>query len=404
MKVTIEKGVAKGEMIAPPSKSMAHRNLLCAALSQSSKVYNVEYSEDILATLDCLKALGARVDINGSTVFIGGLTPENTDEKVLDCRESGSTLRFILPLCLISGNVFILRGSGRLMQRPMTVYSDLCRENGIEFEQKKDYIRVKGKLRGGTFNIDGGISSQFISGLLFALPLLKEDSVINIIGEIQSLSYLKLTFASLKDFGIQIDYSDIRHIKIKGNQQYQNKEVTVEGDYSNAAFFDALNFLGGDVKINGLNKESLQGDRVYNELFDKLKKENANISVADCPDLAPILFVLSAVGKGGYFTDTARLKIKESDRALAMKEELSKFGVKMDVEENSVKVYASQIKTPTEEICGHNDHRIVMATSVLATKTGAVIDGAQAVRKSLPDFFERLEGLGVIIIKDRVNI
>ncbi len=404
MKVTIEKSVAKGEITAPPSKSMAHRNLLCAALSKNSTVFNVEYSEDILATLDCLKALGASVNINGSTVFIGGLCPENTDGVLLDCRESGSTLRFVLPLCLMSGNEFILKGSDRLMHRPMNVYSDLCRENGIEFEHKEDYIKVKGKLRGGTFNIDGGISSQFISGLLFALPLLKEDSVINIIGEVQSLSYLMLTFEGLKNFGIQIDYSDIRHIKIKGNQQYENKAVTVEGDYSNSAFFDALNFLGGDVKIKGLNEESLQGDRVYNELFDKLKKENAIISVADCPDLAPILFALAAVGKGGCFTDTARLKIKESDRASAMKEELSKFGVKMEVGENSVKVYASQIKTPTEEIYGHNDHRIVMATSVLATKVGAVIDGAQAVRKSLPDFFERLEGLGVIIIKDKVNM
>ena len=153
-----------------------------------------------------------------------------------------------------------------------------------------------------------------------------------------------------------------------------------------------------------MNNDSLQGDRVYNELFGKLKKENSNISVADCPDLAPILFALAAVGKGGYFTDTARLKIKESDRAFAMKEELSKFGVKMEVKENSVKVYASEIKPPTEEICGHNDHRIVMATSVLATKVGAVIDGAEAVRNSLPDFFERLEGLGVIIIKDKVNM
>lgn len=404
MKVTIEKSVAKGEITAPPSKSMAHRNLLCAALSKNSTVYNVEYSEDILATLECLRVLGALVDIKGSTVTIGGLCPSKTNSVTLNCRESGSTLRFILPLCLISGNEFILKGSGRLMHRPMTVYSDLCRENGIEFEQNDDYIRVKGKLRGGTFNVDGGISSQFISGLLFALPLLKENSVINIVGEIQSLSYLKLTFESLRSFGIQIDYSDIRHIKIKGNQQYENKAVTVEGDYSNSAFFDALNFLGGDVKIKGLNNDSLQGDRVYNELFGKLKKENSNISVADCPDLAPILFALAAVGKGGYFTDTARLKIKESDRAFAMKEELSKFGVKMEVKKNSVKVYASEIKPPTEEICGHNDHRIVMATSVLATKVGAVIDGAEAVRKSLPDFFERLEGLGVIIIKDKVNM
>ncbi len=397
MKITIEKSVAQGEMTAPPSKSMAHRNLLCASLGQNSTVYNVEYSEDILATLDCIKAMGAKVDISGSTVCVGGLCPQNAQSAILDCRESGSTLRFILPLCLISGNEFTLKGSGRLMQRPMTVYNNLCREHGIDFIQTEDFIKVKGKLKGGTFNVDGSISSQFISGLLFALPLLSQDSVINIIGEIQSLSYLLLTFKSLTDFGIEIDYSDIRHIKIKGNQRYANKEVAVEGDYSNAAFFDAFNYLDGDVNIKGLDKDSLQGDRVYKEFFEKLKKENASISIADCPDLAPILFVLSAVGKGGYFTDTARLKIKESDRANAMKEELSKFGVKMDIKENSVRVYGSEIKTPTEEVFGHNDHRIVMAMSVLATKTGATINGAEAVRKSLPDFFERLSRLGIKI-------
>ena len=401
MKATINKSRAVGTITAPPSKSMAHRNLLCAALSERSTVFNVEYSQDILATLDSLKALGANIEINGSTVNIGGFYPEKVKGTTLDCRESGSTLRFILPLCLLSGEEFILKGQGRLLQRPMTVYSDLCREKGIDFEQTNEYIRVKGRLKGGKFTVDGGISSQFISGLLFALPLLKEDSVINIVGEIQSYSYLLLTFKSLTDFGIDIDYSDIRSIKIKGNQTYKNKEVKVEGDYSNSAFFDALNFLDGDVKVEGLAEDSLQGDRVYKELFDKLNKENSVISIADCPDLAPILFVMAAVGNGALFTDTARLKIKESDRAAAMQEELSKFGVKMDVEDNSVRVYASKIKTPTEEINGHNDHRIVMATAILSTKTGAVISGAEAVRKSLPDFFERLGSLNINVSWER---
>ncbi len=404
MTVTIEKCKASGEIVAPASKSMAHRNLLCAALSENSAVYNLEYSEDVLATLDCLKSLGATVNINGSTVNIGGLNPQNISSTVLDCRESGSTLRFILPLCLINGEEFVLKGKGRLMQRPMTVYRDLCREKGVEFEQTDQYIKVKGSLKGGVFTVEGGISSQFISGLLFALPLLKEDSVINIVGEIQSLSYLMLTFKCLEEFGIKVDYNDIRNIKISGNQSYKSKNVTVEGDYSNAAFFEALNYMGSRVKVNGLSSDSLQGDRVYKELFEKIKKDNAVISIADCPDLAPILFVMAAIGKGALFTDTARLKIKESDRATAMQEELAKFGVKMEVEENFVKVYPSIIKTPTECINGHNDHRIVMATAVLATKTGAVINGAEAVKKSLPDFFERLVSLGVIINENKVNI
>lgn len=404
MRVIINKSTAVGEIIAPPSKSMAHRNLLCAALSKNSTVTNVEYSEDILATLECLKGLGANICIEGNTVRIGGLCPQKAESITLNCNESGSTLRFILPLCLISGNEFYLKGSGRLMYRPMTVYRDLCFENGIEFEQTNEFIRVKGKLYGGVFNVDGGISSQFISGLMFALPLLNEDSIINITGELQSLSYLYLTFQSLENFGIQIDYSDIRHIKIKGNQSYSDKLMSVEGDYSNSAFFDALNFFDSQVSVKGLSEDSLQGDRVYKELFSKLKNEKAVISIADCPDLAPILFVVAATQNGAYFTDTARLKLKESDRALAMKEELSKFGVNIDVKDNSVEVYPSEIYAPLKTLYGHNDHRIVMALSVLAIKTGAVIDGAQAVRKSLPDFFERLFSLGVNVIIEKVNV
>ena len=400
MKVVINKSRAVGTITAPPSKSMAHRNLLCAALSERSTVFNVEYSQDILATLDSLKALGANIEINGSTVNIGGFSPEKAKGTTFDCGESGSTLRFILPLCLLSGEEFILKGQGRLLQRPMIVYSDLCRDKGIFFEQTDEYIKVKGKLKGGVFTVDGGISSQFISGLLFALPLLKEDSVINIVGEIQSYSYLLLTFKSLTDFGIDVDYSDIRSIKIKGNQTYKNKSVTVEGDYSNAAFFEALNYIDSSVKVDGLDKNSLQGDKVYKELFDKLKNENATISVADCPDLAPILFVVAAVNHGATFTDTARLKIKESDRASAMKEELEKFGVMMDVKDNNVIVYPSEIKKPNINIYGHNDHRIVMSTAVLATKTGATIDGANAVSKSFPEFFEHLCSLKVAVHKE----
>lgn len=399
MTVTIEKGISKGSICAPPSKSIAHRNLICGGLSGESVISGVAYSQDILATIDCLKALGAKVNIKDTTVNIGGIDFCNMKSAVLNCRESGSTLRFLLPLCLISGQEMTLIGSERLMERPMTVYEELCREKGISFYQDSSCIKVKGKLKGGVFTVDGGISSQFISGLLFALPLLGSDSVIKIVGELQSESYLKLTLDSLADFGIKIDASDIRNIKIPANQRYSSKEMTVEGDYSNAAFFEALNFLGGDVKTHGLRKNSIQGDKVYTELFSKLKEENAVISLADCPDLGPILFTLAAVNKGALFTDTARLRIKESDRVGCMQKELKKFGIKMDIEENSVRVYGT-IKPPCEALFGHNDHRIVMSLAVLATITGGVIEGAQAVNKSLPDFFERLASLG---IKVKIN-
>ncbi len=398
MKVTIEKGVAKGTVFAPPSKSMAHRNLICGALSDSSIIYNLASSQDILATTECLERLGAKIQRIEKGIKIGGLNPENAQSVTIDCRESGSTLRFLLPLCLLCDKEITLVGSTRLLQRPMTVYENLCKEKGIYFYQDSKCIKVKGKLKGGIYTVDGAVSSQFISGLMFSLPLLEEDSVIKIVGELQSESYLKLTISSLKEFGIDIDATDIRNIKIWGNQKYVSKEMTVEGDYSNAAFFEAFNLLNGEVFVRGLNENSLQGDKVYRELFDKLQNENAVISLADCPDLGPILFALSAANKGAYFTDTARLRIKESDRVGCMEKELKKFGVKMDVEQNSVRVYPS-VKPPCEALFGHNDHRIVMALSVLATLTGGIIEDAQAVSKSFPDFFERLCDLGVRVKK-----
>lgn len=398
MNITIEKSTAVGTVFAPPSKSMAHRYLICAAFSEKSTVKNVEYSEDILATLDCLEALGTNIERCENTVTLGGLK-EKISSANLNCRESGSTLRFMLPISLIFANEVTFSGKGKLMERPMTVYEQLFNEKGIDFSKNDGVIKAGGELSPGVYTVDGGVSSQFISGLLFALPLLNGKSVINIVGELQSESYLKLTLSALEKFGIEIDYTDIRHIVIKGNSTYKNMDITVEGDYSNAAFFDAFNFLGGNVKIDGLMKESLQGDKVYYSMFEKLCRENATISLADCPDLAPILFVVAAANHGGYFTDTARLKIKESDRAECMKAELSKFGVKMEVYENSVRVYAGEIYPPKEPIDGHNDHRIVMANSVLLTKTGGSIRGAQAVNKSFPNFFELLIKVGIIVKK-----
>lgn len=399
MRVEIFKGKAKGTVVAPPSKSMAHRNLICAALSEKSQLSSVAFSEDILATIDCLKELGASIEKRGDKVILGGLEPTAAKEAVLNCGESGSTLRFLLPLCLLCDREITLVGSTRLMQRPMTVYREIFEEKGISFYQDDKCIKVKGKLVGGEFKVDGSVSSQFISGLLFALPLLKQDSVIKIEGELQSQSYLKLTLWSLKAFGIRIDSSDIRSIKVFGGQHYESKNMIVEGDYSNSAFFSAFNFLGGDVDIKGLDAHSLQGDKVYLDIMPKLYQEKTVVSLADCPDLGPILFALASTGKGAIFTDTARLRIKESDRVECMEKELKKFGVKMDVQENCVIIHPGELHTPTEHLYGHNDHRIVMAVSVLATLTGGIIDGAQAVAKSFPDFFERLEEVGIKVKK-----
>lgn len=395
MRTVIEKSKAKGTVFAPPSKSMAHRLLICGALSEKSVISNIQFSEDILATLDCLKALGAKVEIKENEVTLGGLLDSYKDTAILSCRESGSTLRFLLPLCLLSCGEKTLKGKGRLMQRPLTVYEKICGEKGIAFNKNDDGITVRGILKSGEFTLSGEVSSQFISGLLFVLPLLEGDSVINITGNLQSGSYLKLTLSALENFGIRTDYSDIKKIKVYGNQKYNGMSLLVEGDYSNAAFLDAFNIMGGEVEVKGLNDNSLQGDGVYKELFAKLKRENPVISLADCPDLGPVLFSVAAFCNGALFTDIARLRIKESDRIACMQEELLKFGVKSEADENTLRIYPSKLKSPAEPVFAHNDHRIAMAMSVLLSNTGGVLQGSEAVSKSFPDFYEKISALNI---------
>ena len=393
MIVEIKPGVAKGVIKAPPSKSMAHRLLICGALSEKSTIKGVEFSEDISATLDCLRALGTNVEVDGDTVTLGGFCPEKAENAVLPCRESGSTLRFFLPLCLLSDGEKVLSGSKRLLERPQDVYEKICTEQNLRLEKIEDGILVSGCLNSGEYRVRADISSQFITGLIFALCTKDTDIKIALTGKQESGSYVDLTIKALNDFGVAVEKRPDGYY-IKGGQTFVSRELEVEGDYSNAAFFDALNFLGGNVTVDGLDKHSLQGDRVYKDLFAKLGKDE-EIDLSDCPDLAPVLFALASTKEKTVFTGTRRLKIKESDRASAMKAELSKFGVRVEIEENKVTVYGGRLSTPTEVICGHNDHRIVMASSLLCTVTGGKISGAEAVAKSLPDFFSRLSALNI---------
>lgn len=396
MTVTIKKSKASGTIAAPPSKSAAHRALICGALSCGSKIENIEYSNDILATLDCLTALGAKVEKCGNTITLGELNPYSSESAILDCRESGSTLRFMIPLCMLSGKKITLTGSERLFARNLTIYEEVAKQNGILFEKGKDSLTVCGKLQSGNYKVAGNISSQFISGLLFALPLLNGDSTLEITGEYESEPYVDLTLKALNDFGIVIEKQD-RVYKIKGNQKYAAQNMTVEGDYSNAAFLDGFNLLGGAVTVTGLDSNSLQGDKIYKQMYDGLKDGEKQFDLSQCPDLAPVMFALSAVYGGAHFTGTKRLKIKESDRAAVMAQELYKFGIKVDVNDNDVTVYGGELKTPTEILCGHNDHRIVMALSLLCTLTGGSINEAESVAKSYPDFFSKIKSLGIVV-------
>ena len=397
MKIRINEGKAKGIVKAPPSKSMAHRLLICAGLSKGTCiVHGIVRSKDVEATMDCLRAVGVKLEEAEGSIRVTGADIKNASAgKILDCGESGSTLRFFVPLCLISGANAVLRGSKRLMERPLGIYKTMCEDRGLLFSQDETSLMVKGPLKSGNFKLAGNISSQFISGLLFALPLLDGDSVVTITPPIESRSYINMTISALALFGVEASWQDEKTIYIKGNQEYKCSEAWVEGDYSNAAFFEALNVFGGNVKIDNLPENSIQGDRVYGKMFDQLKKGTPALDISDCPDLAPILFAVAAAKNGGVFSGTRRLKIKESSRAEVMTEELAKFGVSSSVYDDEVIIYPIEFKKPSGELDGHNDHRIVMAEAILLTLTGGVIDGAEAVTKSFPDFFEKLKSLGI---------
>lgn len=417
MKVSITPSKARGRIEAPPSKSMAHRMLICAGCAEGTSVIrNIDFSEDILATIDCLRALGAKITCGDRSVTVrgtdirkgggimdgrrAGSVPEACETSgeempaALACRESGSTLRFMIPLCLLRGREYELSGSAALFARPLSVYEKICREQGLIFNKDENRLEVSGVLSPGNYEILGNVSSQFISGLLFVLPLLRNDSRIRLIPPVGSRPYIRMTVQAMEYFGVKAVWEDDCTIAVRGGQKYCARDVSVEGDYSNAAFFDALNVIGGDVSVEGLEERSLQGDRVYREYFDRIAEGYAEIDLTDCPDLGPVLMVLAALRHGAKFTGTARLRLKESDRGAAMKEELGKCGAAVEVRENEILV-AAGASAPGETLWGHGDHRVVMALAVLLTRVGGAIDGAEAVAKSFPDFWERMEELMV---------
>lgn len=406
MKVEIIPGTATGSICAPPSKSMAHRALICAFLSgQNCEIENIAYSADITATIGALRALGADIvqKENSVTMHEHRYTALQPADEIF-CNESGSTLRFIIPLCLLTGRRITLRGSKRLFARSLSVYEQLCLERGFEFKQKDDALTVCGRLSHGTYRVRGDISSQFISGLMFVLPTLSKDSVIEITGKAESMPYIQMTAHTLSQFGVTVNISGNR-IEIPGNQRYAAEKYRVEGDWSNAAFFLALNALPlqkNYVEVTGLYNNSLQGDRICTEYFSEISRGAPRLDISDCPDLGPVLMSAMAANHGGTLTGTKRLKIKESDRGEAMASELAKLGVRVKVNENSIEV-GHGLQSPNVLLCGHNDHRIIMALSVLCAQTGGVIDGAQAVNKSMPDFFEKLKTLGIGVKKGETD-
>ena len=402
MNITFTQSAPRGTVTAPPSKSCAHRLLLCAALSDGeSTIENISLSQDVAATVDCLRALGVTFDFSRGSgqrppaICVRGFDPFAAASATLPCRESASTLRFLLPLCQLSGNPMTFTGSPRLFTRPLDVYESLCRERGLCFARAESTLTVQGTLRPGAFTLPGNVSSQFVSGLLFALPLLPGDSSLTVQPPVVSRPYTELTLQILSKFGIYVDKKTDDFYVIPGNQHYIAKKETVEGDWSNAAPFLALRALGFDVSVSGLAPASVQGDRCCPELLARLRQGYAHIDLADCPDLAPVLFAAAALLHGGRFTHTRRLREKESDRVAAMQQELQACGALVRAEEDAVTVLPAQLHAPDLPLACHNDHRVAMALSLVLNQTGGTLAGAECVEKSYPAFFDDLRSLGV---------
>ena len=393
-----------GTVSIPSSKSVTHRALICAGLAEGKSILSgISFSDDITATVSALEQLGTKFEIDGDNITVYGIT-NSPKLAEIDCFESGSTLRFLIPIAAALGVNATFTGKGRLPERPITSYVRELSKNSISFNYNNSMpFSINGKLQGGEFHLEGDVSSQFITGLLFALPLLDADSKVIMTSPLESKPYVDMTIACLNDFGIEINETNDGYF-IKGKQKYLPKNLTVEGDYSQAAFFFVANAIGNNIQIDNLFQKSLQGDKKIIEILKEIGYNNTNsldcfcIDATDIPDLVPILAVLGCFCNGtSKIFGASRLKIKESDRLLAISSVLNSIGGKITPTDDGL------IIEPINEFIGgitdsFGDHRIVMSLAIAATRSTnpIIIQNADAVNKSYPSFFKDYIKLGGI--------
>ncbi len=411
-----------GVITAPPSKSMAHRSVLCAALAPGrSHITNLEFSKDISATLAAAGQLCAQVHTGPADAVVEGLGHFLPLTAPVDCCESGSTLRFLIPLASLTGQAVTFVGRGRLMERPQSVYQTLYQQQKLRFDQTPAGLTVEGALAPGEYQLAGNVSSQFISGLLLALPLLAGDSTLQLLPPVESRSYIDMTRSVQAAFGVESFWQGPTTLVIPGGQSYRPRDYAVEGDYSQAAFPAVLGAVCGGVTITGLAPDTLQGDAAILDIlgrcgavftrqgssvtFEKAPLHGVDIDLADCPDLGPVLMVLGLLCQGTTVIRNAqRLRLKESDRIAAMEAELRACGGVVESQGGTITIQgcAQQLRAPGAPLQGHNDHRVVMSLAVLAAAAGLplTVEDAQAVEKSWPGFFTAIKPLGVEVNED----
>ncbi|MEO1814861.1 MAG: 3-phosphoshikimate 1-carboxyvinyltransferase [Acetobacterium sp.] len=420
--IEITPKLLKGSLEIPPSKSVSHRAIISAGLAQGESVIsNVLMSEDMIATCDAMTALGACISYqkeqNGRfTLTIKGCDPLALKAETIQCNESGSTLRFIIPIVLLQPKRAVITGKGRLVTRPMKPYYEIFAEKGIQYkhlEKEQDLpLVVEGMLTPGTYKLDGGVSSQFITGLLFALPLLTGDSVIELTSKLESKPYIDITLDVLKQFGIEIVNDNDQRFLIKGNQAYTPNNYRVEGDFSQGAFWLVAGTIGEMMSCQDLNYASQQGDKVIVDILkemggdicveaDKLiiaksQTQGTVIDVSQCPDLVPILGVVGSLSQGTTtIINGERLRFKESDRLMATADVLNKLGGKVEETADGLVIHGVSGFTGGH-VESHNDHRIAMAVAIasICANGKIILDGAEAVNKSYPHFWEDFTAMG----------
>ena len=421
MSIEIKSNKLKGTVNIPPSKSLSHRAIIAASLCEGESIIeNIILSDDIKATINAMRSFGVEIEeIKGERykLIINGKKKLKLINRTIDCFESGSTLRFLIPFFTLLNEEVTFTGRNKLIERPLDPYYKIFDKQKINYKNNSGKLPLKiiGNLKSGIYEIDGDISSQFITGLMYVLPLLNGDSQIIINKKLESKSYVDLTIDVLKKFNIEIENknNEYKKFKIKGNQKYIKRNYKVEGDYSQAAFWITASLIGNDVLIKGLNENSIQGDiailKIIKDMGAKyefkddfliLKKnndlKNIEIDVNDCPDLVPILTVLASFSKGKCkIINAKRLRIKESDRLKAISSEINVLGGKIIEFDDGLEI--SPINEGIEgEVKSFNDHRIAMALAVFSTRINGniILNGENAINKSYPDFYKDFIKLG----------
>lgn len=391
-----------GKVTPPPSKSQAHRLLLCAALAQGeSTVKNIAFSQDIRATLGCMEALGARWNqISANCVSISGAPMDVWQGELphMDCGESGSTLRFLIPIALAVAGGGVFTGRGRLMQRPQKPYFDLFDEKGIFYEQKENTLTVRGKLEPGEYRLPGDVSSQFFTGLLYALSLLDGPSTIISTTTLESVDYINMTIDAMAKAGVHVVQGSDKKSYYITPRKYKPLSDSVEADWSQAGFWYAAQALGSEVELEGMNHDSAQGDMVVARHFRSLTRTGeVTIDVSDCPDLVPPLAAMAAVRRGDtHIVNAARLRIKESDRLATVTATLNALGAEVEEFPDSLTIRGKDWLKGGVDVDCCNDHRIAMMAAIAAIRCENPITllGAQCVNKSYPNFWEHYQMLG----------